>query len=518
MPGEILQRTAKCRVILTGRSSAENLKEKQSVLTALRAIRSDVEYRQLDIDNLQQVKQCIDDITLEYKQINGIVHCAGMTSDSYILKKTSPEFNQVLNPKVSGTFNLDMASAGVDLDFFVLFSSVSSSFGNVGQADYASANGFMDQFASYRNRLASLKLRKGKTLSVNWPLWSEGGMRPDGGSQEALQQTTGMYAMSTATGMQAFYKALELPYSQILVLEGALMQLKALLQEEPTIYAEPAVSAKEQPHEASKKIIAAADPASLEEKTQDYLRKQFSALLKLAAQRIDVHEPLEKYGIDSILAMSLTNQLEKTFGSLPKTLFFEYQTLRELTSYFIESYADKLNAIFATANSDAQAQVNTVKDKPESTTQNAAGLKNGRPFRHVRHMVGSPSASALSTEPIAIVGLSGRYPLSDNIEAYWKNLRDGKDCITEIPASRWNWREYYSTDRDKSGHHFSKWGRFITGVDEFDPRFFNISPREAVFIDPQERLFLQHAWMAVEDAGLRAQACKWPTIRTLRDK
>src|SRR5690606_34283835 len=55
--------------------------------------------------------------------------------------------------------------------------------------------------------------------------------------------------------------------------------------------------------------------------------------------------------------------------------------------------------------------------------------------------------------------------------------------------------------RTQKGKHFSKWGGFIEGVDEFDARFFNISPVEAETIDPQERLFLQHAWMAIEDAG-----------------
>ncbi|MBC9915703.1 beta-ketoacyl synthase N-terminal-like domain-containing protein, partial [Chitinophaga varians] len=72
------------------------------------------------------------------------------------------------------------------------------------------------------------------------------------------------------------------------------------------------------------------------------------------------------------------------------------------------------------------------------------------------------------------------------------------------------WQEYYSEDRTKEGRHYSKWGGFIDGVDEFDPRFFNIAPREAAGIDPQERLFLQHAWMAVEDAGYTRHTLQIP--------
>ncbi|WP_257389379.1 type I polyketide synthase, partial [Tahibacter caeni] len=110
-------------------------------------------------------------------------------------------------------------------------------------------------------------------------------------------------------------------------------------------------------------------------------------------------------------------------------------------------------------------------------------------------------AAPAANEPIAIIGVSGRYPESPDLAAFWTNLRDGRDCIVEVPAGRWDWRDYYSADRTESGRHYSRWGGFIDGVDEFDPQFFSIAPREAKFIDPQERLFLQHAWMAVEDAG-----------------
>ncbi|PEU18246.1 hypothetical protein CN526_30425, partial [Bacillus wiedmannii] len=65
------------------------------------------------------------------------------------------------------------------LDFFVLFSSIAGSLGNPGQADYSTANAFMDVYAKYRNALVAAKKRKGQTLSLNWPLWKEGGMRVD---------------------------------------------------------------------------------------------------------------------------------------------------------------------------------------------------------------------------------------------------------------------------------------------------------------------------------------------------
>ncbi len=84
-----------------------------------------------------------------------------------------------------------------------------------------------------------------------------------------------------------------------------------------------------------------------------------------------------------------------------------------------------------------------------------------------------------------------------------------------MPKERWDWRQYFSEDRSESGRHFSKWGGFISGVDEFDPLFFNISPADAEIIDPQERLFLQHAWMAVEDAGYTRASLQLPDAHDL---
>ncbi len=86
-------------------------------------------------------------------------------------------------------------------------------------------------------------------------------------------------------------------------------------------------------------------------------------------------------------------------------------------------------------------------------------------------------------EPIAIVGISGAFPQSEDANQLWQNIIEGRNCITEIPDSRWNWREYYGDPMNQHNKTKIKWGGFIEGVDQFDPLFFEISPREAELMD-----------------------------------
>lgn len=95
---------------------------------------------------------------------------------------------------------------------------------------------------------------------------------------------------------------------------------------------------------------------------------------------------------------------------------------------------------------------------------------------------------------IAIVGVSGRYPGANNTDQLWENLLNARDSICDIPADRLE-------KRRSSWHKESYKGGFIDSVDQFDSLFFNISPREAEMLDPQERLLLEVAWEALEDGG-----------------
>ncbi|XEY26820.1 type I polyketide synthase [Candidatus Uabimicrobium helgolandensis] len=103
-------------------------------------------------------------------------------------------------------------------------------------------------------------------------------------------------------------------------------------------------------------------------------------------------------------------------------------------------------------------------------------------------------------EPIAIIGMSCRFPGSNNCQEYWDVLQHGVDAISVVPKERWDIDSYYDSDPDVPGKMYTKYGGFVENVDSFDAQFFGISPREAVSMDPQHRLFLQVSWEALEDA------------------
>ena len=103
---------------------------------------------------------------------------------------------------------------------------------------------------------------------------------------------------------------------------------------------------------------------------------------------------------------------------------------------------------------------------------------------------------------IAIIGLGCRFPQAETPEAFWHLLSNGIDAVSEVPPDRWNIERLYQEQPATPGKMSTRWGGFLSQVDGFDPLFFNISPKEAERIDPQQRLFLEVAWEALEHAGL----------------
>ncbi|MGA8165562.1 MAG: SDR family NAD(P)-dependent oxidoreductase [Waddliaceae bacterium] len=468
-------------IILSGRSPLDASKE--AILKAFRKQGIDVIYRQNDLSNSKAVKRLIESIQKQYGSLTGILHAAGVAEDAYILKKTPDQVREVLSPKIAGTLAIEEATRGIKLDFMVLFSSLAA-YGNAGQADYAAANAFMDAFATYRNQQVRQGKCHGKTVSLNWPLWKEGGMRPGAETEKLIEQTMGMVAMDSQIGINACGFALSTEYEQILVAQGQGDKIRSWLFSSQ--YEGQATSGRAQ------RVTRESNDDCLYESVQQELIKLVSTLQKIQSEQLNMETELSQYGFDSISFTELTNLLNQVYGlELMPTIFFEHSTLKSLGNYLVEHHLDDLKRPIAR---DLVLQTEDSQDLHVKHSRFVGRQKNNKPSE-----IDQP-------EPIAIIGMSGRFPGSENLQAFWQHLVSNHDLISEIPKSRWDWRTYYGDPLQEKGKTKVKWGGFIEDIDKFDPLFFNISPREAEAMDPQCRLFLETAWATIEDAGYRASS------------
>jgi len=465
---EIVRRSPQATLILVGRSALDLAGE--AVLNELRAEGATVHYRRADVSDEADVDALFEWIREDVGAIHGVLHCAGVVRDRLAVRKTRDEVAAVLAPKVAGTMTLDRATAEMPLDLFVCFSSVAAAFGNVGQVDYAAANAFLDAFAGWRTQLVADGRRHGQTLAVDWPLWKESGIPVDAETEQQLFREFGLRPMPSDEGVQALYRSLATGLPHVLVLYGD----EGRIRRRMSSVAQSSVAASATP------TTAASAWSSLWERAVGCVRQVLAAVLDVQAERVQEGDLFERYGIDSILAVRLTAQLEHTFGPLSQILFFEHQSVRALAEYLVAHHADRLSSLAA---GELPSRVDPARTPAVS-----------------RQKVEVQDRSTSSALDIAIVGLSGRYPGAPTVGQLWEQLKAGTDCVTEIPPERFDYRRYFDPGRG-AGTIYSKWGGFIDGVDEFDPLFFNISPRDAELMDPQERLFLQCAYSTIEDAG-----------------
>lgn len=501
---EYLARVYHARLILVGRQQLQQ--EISDRLANLQQLGAEAMYLQANITDPTAVADMVARAKQQFGVINGVIHCAGVIHDGFLLKKTSDQINAVLQPKIVGTVVLDAALQAEQLDFFVMSSSIAAVTGNVGQGDYAFANSFLDSFAHTRNALCSTGQRFGTSLAINWPLWDAGGMQVDANRLALLSKTTGMRPLSQQAGIDVLTHGLQAQTSQIIVAAGEKLAITRYFLAQGRITEEQSVT-----DHASIAGDTKISSDQLAVKTQNLLRTVLAETTKLEINLIDPQAPFEQYGIDSLMIMKLNQRLEGYFGKLSATLFFEYQTLAELSQYFCKHQRSKLEAMFyqlAPANESAEIS-NPLSQAKQPPSLAATGTV--RPRRFFADIKATGKGINAQSE-IAIIGIDGRYPKASNLTQFWENLKSGLDCITEIPQDRWNYRSADHIEDQKGGKTASQWGGFIDDVDRFDSLLFNISPREARLLDPQERLFLEIAWATMEDAGYKKQNLKASTV------
>jgi len=478
--GSMGNRLASDIVEQTGSATAIVLSEPEAnhhrVTIASKTVNTNDSSVNLDADGLGALLARVEQ---EFGALRGVVFCAGERS-SVAAQQAEKRGIKALFTRYQGVSALDVATRELPLDFFVVLTGRDGILGRSGHPMFAAYCAVVNQFARDRQQC---RHSPGQTLSLVIPEYQ--GVTED----DPISRLT----------LKALYQALQDGENgELMLMEGgAIERFRTGMLGVPPCYqslsaSDPDVSARLPNVEATPEQEAGSwYIASI---ATDLVKQVVCQAVSLPLAEIDEHALMEKYGIDSILSIKMTEKLEFHFGLLPKTLFFEFLTIHELALYFVQHHRQVLLAKMSNDLHETSAQ----PVLSQTPLQPDAGRSNSVPAPHAHQAVADRAAGS---GDIAIIGLAGRFPKARNMHDFWQLLRDGQDCITEIPLERWDHARYFDQDKTQLGKTYGQWGGFIDGVDEFDPLFFNLSPRDARVMSPQERLFLQCAYETIEDAG-----------------
>ncbi|MBY9078357.1 hypothetical protein KIH86_26320 [Paenibacillus sp. HN-1] len=206
------------------------------------------------------------------------------------------------------------------------------------------------------------------------------------------------------------------------------------------------------------------------------LKTIITDLFMVSRDSLDFERSFLELGLNSVLSVEFIEAVNKKFGiDLGVEVVFDYRGVKELTEYMIDKYG-KIGGQDVPSGKKAEEAT-----KAESEVRFSSEKKRD--------------------SDIAIIGISGRFAGSETVEAFWKHLQNGDCCVTEIDRNDWDEASYYDRNATRKNKSISKWGGLLDNIDKFDTEFFNITPREAERMDPQQRLFMEESFKAIEDSG-----------------
>lgn len=223
------------------------------------------------------------------------------------------------------------------------------------------------------------------------------------------------------------------------------------------------------------------------------IKKIVCSVIRITEEKIGLNDNFADFGFDSISLSRLSDEISGYFGiKITANIFFNYPNINKLSKYLMNKYKDKIADGYKAVTPQVQRDL---KKQPPVKKQDSVPEENSWLQSGFKSNVGQNVRN--SRLPISIIGMSGRFPDSRNIEELWDILESGREVLREVVHERQEW-EALASDHDMQGKR--KIGA-IPGISEFEPLFFEIAPRDAEKMDPRQRLLLQETWKALEDAG-----------------
>src|SRR6516162_3664512 len=423
------------------------------LMTELSAAGAQVQVVACDVADREALAKVLAEIPGQ-RPLSGVIHAAGVLDDAVISSLTPERIGAVLRAKVDAAWNLHELTRDLDVSAFVMFSSMAGLVGSSGQGNYGAANSFLDGLASHR-RAHGLP-----AISLGWGLWEQASAMTGGldAADRARLGRDGILALSSHEAMELFDTAMIVDEPFVAPARIDLAALRAHAVAVPPMFTD-LVNAPMR-RRVDDSLAAAKSKSALAHRLHglpepeqqavllDLVRSHIATVLgNTTAEAIDPDKAFQELGFDSLTAVEMRNRLKTATGlALSPTLIFDYPTPNGLAKYFRTELA-------------------------------------GEPYE-IKH---APAIRATDDDPIAIVGMSCRYPGGvTSPDDLWDMLMDGRDVLSEFPSDRgWNLAGLYNPDPDVPGTCNTRTGGFVDGVADFDPAFFGVTPSEALAMDPQ---------------------------------
>ncbi len=458
-------------IVLNGRRPPDP--EVAEAIEALRQQGAAVQVELADVTDAAALDAMLARMDAELPPLAGVIHSVGVLADATIGNQTWETFETVLWPKMLGAWHLHRATAQRDLDMFVLFSSVAGVLGNPGQANHAAANAFLDQLAAHRRALGL------PGQAIAWGAWSEIGEAEEQRERMTRRSASGGIEWITPQqGLRAFDRLVREDATTSVVLARDWVAFGESLETQPPLLEDVLSDGADEDDDAASaedllSQLRQAPAATREEVLASFLQSEVKAVLRLPTSPAPTVGFFD-LGMDSLMAVELRNRLNRAFAgayTASNTVVFDYPDIAALAAHLAGELAE-------VAGEDAAPAT-----QPDTAPSPAVRRDDGG-----------------SADAIAIVGMACRFPGAPDLPAFWQQLEAGADAVTDERREPEPWQDFVENLPARYGAY--RRAGFVAGIDEFDAKFFRISPIEARLMDPQQRMLLETTWQALEDAGI----------------
>ncbi|MDX7998716.1 SDR family NAD(P)-dependent oxidoreductase [Xenorhabdus sp. Reich] len=441
-----LANTFEANVVIIGRRKKDELPANCMI-----SEKGTIEYIQADCSHRQALTAAIEQIVTKYKNIDLIIHSAGSIDDRSMFLKTELHVRNIVESKVIGCELLDELTRSLPVKQFIVFSSITAMLGNPGQTDYAAANHYLVEFAHNRNKKLSQGLRAGRTTAIYWPYWLDGGMRINESALSMLQETTRTEPLLTDDGIRIFHHALIHQPAELCVVAGVDNKIDHVLNRQQV--GQPVLNDGKPVLNDGKPLVSA-------------ILSVITEITGLRPEDIDLKTRFSEMGIDSIAMGGISRELSLAMGF-------------------------PISNMVLAKNPSIHALVEYLSQSSEQPYREAV-------FRHQTPELPAPSHNEIDEGDVGVIGIDLRMCGSEQWRNAWPLLSE-KVLAPEIyPESRW---QLLPDELTKDIEREKIKGYFIQDSLAFDHKFFGMSRREAMLMDPQHRALIESVWSAITDAG-----------------